>query len=67
VNTIQLYVMKFVSELRQVGIWYSGCSFSNHHNIAEILLRVAIPITSTNACKFDFRLRLKIGYPVEDP
>ena len=39
--------------------------FKNHHNIAEILLRVVIPIKSTKACELDFRLRLSIGYPVE--
>jgi len=66
-NTIQLYVMKFVSDLRQVAIilWYYACRFSNHHNIVEILLRVVIPIKSTKACELDFRLRPKIGYPVE--
>ena len=47
VQSIQYYVIKFVSDLRQVGGFFSGtlASTSNktdRHDIAEILLKVAL-------------------------
>jgi hypothetical protein len=38
VNSIQLYVIKFVSDLRQVG----GVLLVLRHDITEILLKVAL-------------------------
>ena len=44
---MQHYVIKFVSDLRQVGVFFPGPPVSstnttNHHDIAEILLKVAL-------------------------
>ena len=39
VNSIHHYVIKFVSDLRQV---FSGYSWFLHHDITEILLKVAL-------------------------
>ena len=42
---IQHYVIKFVSDLRQVsGISVSSINKTDHHDITEILLKVALNI-----------------------
>jgi hypothetical protein len=38
VNSIPHYVIKIVSDLRQVGGFYGYSSFLNRHHITEILL-----------------------------
>jgi len=45
--SIQQYILKIVSDLRQVGGFYPGTPVSStnktgHHDIAEILLKVAL-------------------------
>ena len=47
VYSIQHYVIKFVSDLRQVGVFFPGNPVSStnktdRHDIAEILLKVAL-------------------------
>ena len=45
VYLIQYYVIKFVSDLRQLGRWFSPVSSTNkidRHDITEILLKVAL-------------------------
>ena len=45
VYLIQHYVIKFVSDLRQVDAWFSPVSSTNEsdrHDITEILLKVAL-------------------------
>ena len=51
VYSIQHYVMKFISDLRQVGRFFSGIPVfstnkTDRHDIAEILLKVALSTTS---------------------
>ena len=55
VYSIQHYVIKFVSDLRQVGgvLWVLRFSppilnKTHHHNIAEILLKVVFNTITTN-------------------
>jgi hypothetical protein len=44
VYSIQHYVIKFVSDLRQVGgfLWVSSTNKTDCHGMAEILLKVAL-------------------------
>ena len=42
VYSIQHYVIKFVSDLRQVGGFPQVLRFPDHHDITEILLNVAL-------------------------
>jgi hypothetical protein len=47
VYSIQMYVIKFVSDLQQVGGFFSGTPVSStnktdHNDITEILLKVAL-------------------------
>ena len=42
VCSIQHYVIKFVSDLRQVGGLFWVLWFTDRHNITEILLKVAL-------------------------
>jgi hypothetical protein len=47
VYTIQYYVMKFVGDMRQIGGFLQGTPVSiinksDHHEITEILLKVAL-------------------------
>ena len=44
VHSIQYYVIKFVSDLRQVGgfLPVSSTKKTDHHDIAEILLKLAL-------------------------
>ena len=48
VYTMQNYVIKFVSDLRQVGLWFSpgtpvySSNKTDRHDITEILLKVAL-------------------------
>ena len=47
VYSIQIYVIKFVSDLQQVGGFFSGTPVSStnktdHNDITEILLKVAL-------------------------
>jgi hypothetical protein len=56
VYSIQHYVIKFVSDLRQVGGFLlvppiSSINKTDHHDIAEILLKVALNTINLN---FDF-------------
>jgi len=45
---VQHYVMKFVSDLRQVGgfLWFSSTNKTDRHDITEILLKVALNSTT---------------------
>jgi hypothetical protein len=45
--SIQHYVIKFVSDLRQIGVFFPGTPVSStnkadHHDITEILLKVVL-------------------------
>jgi len=42
VNSIPHYVIKIVSDLRQVGGFYGYSSFLNRHHITEILLKMVL-------------------------
>ena len=53
VYTIQYYVMKFVGDLRQIGGFLQGTPVSlinksDHHEITEILSKVALNTTSVH-------------------
>ena len=42
VHSIQQYVVKFISDLRQVGGFLPSANKSDSHDITEILLKVAL-------------------------
>jgi hypothetical protein len=54
-NTIQHYVIKFVSDMRHAGWWFSlgtpvsSTNKTDRYDITEILLKVALNITSQYA------------------
>ena len=53
VYSIQQYVIKFVSDLRQVSSFFPGTPASSinktdHHDIAELLLKVALNTITQN-------------------
>ena len=62
VDLIQHYVMKFISDLRLADQWFSpstpasSTNETDHHNITEILLKVALntiipnPVLDTTLC-----------------
>jgi len=75
VYSIQHYVIKIVSDLRQVGVFLRLLRFpppikTDHHDIAEILLKVAlntIKLTQPNyhsGSWFTIKLNLKQGNKV---
>jgi len=57
VYSIQHYVIKFVSDLRQVSVFFKGTpiSFTNKtdcHDITEILLKAALNTVNPNQANF---------------
>jgi uncharacterized protein YifN (PemK superfamily) len=53
VTKIQYYVIKFVGNMRQVGIFFpdtpiSSTNKTDHHDISEILLKVALNTINPN-------------------
>jgi hypothetical protein len=56
VNMQQHYVIKFVSDLRQVGRWFSpgtpvsSSNKTDRHDITEILLKVALSTINQISC-----------------
>ena len=73
VSSMQYYVIKFVSDLRQVGGFLkvlttpvSSTNKTDHHNITEILLKVAIntiTITQMNSLERNLILHLNHCQP----
>jgi len=72
VYSIQHYVIKFVSYLRQVGGFLRAIRFpspikTDRHNIAEILLKVALNTTNQTNCpkmtikSLDWALNVRVG------
>ena len=69
VYSIQLYVIKFVSDLRQVGGFFPGTLVSSptktdRHGVTEILLKVALNIIILSILlypiyRLDFKLSVK--------
>jgi hypothetical protein len=65
-RSVQHYVIKFVSDLRQVGafLWvlqFSSTNKTDRHNITEILLKVALNTTTVT-----FSLACPCSVPLEE-
>jgi hypothetical protein len=73
-NSIQHYMIKSVSDLRQVSVFLQGTAASStnktdHHNITEILLKMALstipPLHITSNCCLILNEQLVIYIMVE--
>ena len=56
VYSIQHYVIKFVSEMQQLGgfLWFSSTNKTDRHNITEILWKVALNTITLTPENIDF-------------
>ena len=63
INTPQHYVIKFVSDLRQAGIFFptnpaSSTNKTDRHDIAEMLMKVALNTINHTPCKHTVMKRM---------
>ena len=52
VYSIQHYVIKFVSDLRQVSVFFEYSNETDRHNITELLLKVTLNTIQNQPTKF---------------